>query len=162
MPNTHHKKWYWELTQKGVGPDYIFTAQFHIDDGVSLAQLVKRYLPAEYVVNTAKPPSPHAKKCGTYASFLDQHTHDRLLQQQATGTTENIYYSGEIDVCGAQFTIFHTLASGLYDETDMILALADDPALTLIFWSIDYSGDQRVFIKKGRSRNTLLAYLSAV
>ena len=59
---------------------------------------MQQNLPPSYVHNTDFILPVHRGDCVVYESYLDQHTHSRLIKMEETGKKENIYNNGEIEV----------------------------------------------------------------
>jgi hypothetical protein len=154
-----HRSWFWQIEEMGQGPDYVFIATFAESDAERLAAIAHRHLPSSYVYNSDFIHSERCRDCKVYASYLDRHTYDRLTQMKKSRKQENIYYSGEIEVCDRQFYIENVLAGGMYDETDLVIALAKAPDLTLQEWIVAYNGYSWGEIMRGLNAAELLAYL---
>jgi hypothetical protein len=158
------RNWFWQIEEMGNGPDYFFCATFDKSDTEHLAALVRQHLPSIYVQNTEQvfPGKAHCSGCTVYESYCDQHTYDRALQMKQSGRQESIYYYAEIQVCDHQLCIDHVLSGGIYDDTALVIALAQSSDLTLNEWTIGYKGYSSGEVARGTSALSLLAYLQRI
>jgi hypothetical protein len=154
-----YRSWFWQIKEMGQGPDYVFIARFAKSDAERLAAMVHQNLPSSYVYNSDFVYSNRCRDCNVYASYLDRHTFDRLTEMKKRKKQENIYYSGEIEVCDRQFRIENVLIGGMYDETDLVIAIAKAPDLTLQEWIVAYSGYSWGEVNRGSNAAELLTYL---
>lgn len=155
------REWFWQIEELRQGPDYVFLATFAPHQAQRLAQLVRQHVPPGFVPNTNFINPQRRDPCMVYASYLDQHTHERLVAMRANQTVENVYYSGEIEVRDHQLVIANILAGGPYGETPLLIALAQAPDLTLQEWVVGYNGYAWGEVARGNNAASLLTYLHA-
>lgn len=147
------RPWFWSLKADGHGPDWIFHAVF--SDAEALAAAVREHMPGAFVRDVDFRDAG-AKGCVTY---VDRHTHERLVQMRAAGEKAPIWYSGEISVEGATLLVRHVMSADLYDETALIVALAQRAGLGLGRWRVGYGGDFFGDVAQGEGAEGLLGYL---
>jgi hypothetical protein len=153
------RDWFWQIKEMGQGPDYVFIATFDPSDAKHLAEVVDYHLPSGFVHNQDFINSDRRSSCIIYKDYLDQHTYDRLVAMKEDGEQKNIWYNSEIEVCNHQFMIENVLAGGMYGETELMIALAKSPDLTLQEWKVAYSGYSWGEVACGTSAASLLDYL---
>lgn len=153
------RSWFWEIEAQGQGPDCIFTARFNQSEAELLMTIVQQNLPSSYLANTELFRVSRPRNCAIYASYLDRHTHSRFAEMAAMGQRDNIYYGGEIQICDHTISIENSLSVGLYDETGLLIAIAQTAGLTMSEWSVAYSGYSWGKVARGSSAIELLAYL---
>ena len=155
------RSWFWQIEEIGNGPNYFFYATFDKSDAERLPILVRQHLPSIYVYTEEGffPGNAHFSDCVVYERYCDQHTYDRALQMKKSGIQESIYYYAEIQVCDHQLFIDHVLSGGIYDDTALVIALAQSPDLTLNEWKVGYNGYSWGEVARGASSLSLLAYL---
>ncbi len=153
------RDWFWKIKEIGQGPDYIFIATFDPSDAERLAKTVCQHLPPGFVRNENFINLHKRGSCLIYESYLDQHTHDRLTAMPDSAKRENIWYNGEIEVRDNQLIIENILAGGMYGETELIIAIAQSPDLTMQEWKVAYSGYAWGKVAGGTSAASLLDYL---
>lgn len=151
------RPWFWALAAGGHGPDWHFFATF--GDAARLAAAVSRHLPPDFVRDVDF--AGDTRERPTSRRYVDQHTHDRLTEMRAAGAIQPIWYSGEIEVDGANLAVRHFGSADLYDETSLLLALARSPDLALGAWQITWGGDFVGDVARGEGAAALLAYLDA-
>lgn len=156
------REWFWEIEQAGQGPDYIFTARFAAGEAEHLAGVVRAHLPPNFAPTPDFFDAQRRAAHTLYTHYLDQHTYDRLVAQQASASRENIWYYGEIEVCDHELTVRNILAGGRYGETGFILAVIQSAGLTVQAWQVAYGGDMGGGeIAQGSDAASLVAYLQA-
>lgn len=151
---TAPRPWFWELSAAGHGPDWHFFATF--DDAARLAAAVGRHLPPGFVRDV-----DFAGESPLTRRYVDRHTHRRLVEMRAAGVMQPIWYSGEIEVASAHLAVRHFGSADLYDETNLLLALARTPDLALGAWQISWGGDFAGDVARGEGGAALLVYLDA-
>ena len=155
------RSWFWQIKEMGNGPDYFFCATFDKSDAERLAVLVRHHLPSIYVHDAERVFSgnAHFSDCVVCEHYCDQHTYNRALQMKKIGIQQNIYYFADIQVCDHQLAIYHGLSGGMYDDTTLVIALAQSPDLTLNEWKLGYNGYSLCEVARGTNALSLFAYL---
>ncbi|MEO0457619.1 MAG: hypothetical protein AAF152_13715 [Cyanobacteria bacterium P01_A01_bin.114] len=158
------REWFWKIEQLRQGPDYYFCATFEPTDAVNLAAIVRQNLPASFVHNETFVDAHDQQKHVIYDAYLDKRAYDKLVAMEKGGEPQNIWFLGSIKVRDHELFVSHMLAGVEYGETDLIVAIAQSPNLTLRKWRVSYGGDGYASgeAASGASTTELLEYLGGV
>ncbi len=161
--------WFWQLQADKLGPDWFFFAQFAPADAAALSAAVRRHAPPSFVYSQLRDDicrshrQPHS-----YELYSDPHSAPQLQANLAGTTPSNIWIYHLIECCGSDLTIergYGGYPGGAADqeETDLLIALARAPELTLLQWQVVAGGDgfASESVAQGTDGATLLAYLKA-
>jgi hypothetical protein len=152
-----YKEWFWELLEKGKGPDFFFSATFQEGCGHKLKTLVDKNLPNSYTLNTGFIESLcNRLKTGlVYENYIDKSTYDKSGQA---------WFHAEIKVRDNQISMLNIYGFSFGGETDLIVALVESKDLNLIKWEINYTdfywGCQSGTLVSGTTASSLLSYLT--
>ena len=141
----------------------MFLATFDACDAETLAELV-RHLPLPNFQTEADAKPSSSQICASHLSYIDEHTHERAEAARVAGEDASIWYYTHIEVCDCTLAIYRILSGSQHPaqpqtETQLIIALAQSPALTLVEWKVVYNGYSYGLVKSGASAEELLAYL---
>ncbi len=153
------REWFWQIQEMGQGPDFVFIATFAPSDVEQLAAVVRNNLPHGFIRNQDFMDSHSRGESKVYDSYLDQHTHNRLVSMQAHGAQESIWYYGHIEVRDHQLMVQEILAGGMYGGTSLIIAVAQSPNVMMQSWKVAYDGYSWGEVAQGTSASSLLDYL---
>lgn len=151
--------WYRHLDAAGQGPDWRISATF--TEPEVLAALVRAHAPAEFVREAADQTGGAEQPAAV--SYLDAHSHASV----AAAPHQNRWVYHSIAVRGGSLTVERGYGGypGQHGEaeTELLVALARHPRLTLVAWAIAYGGDGYPLVEAagGRDAASLLAYLGA-
>lgn len=151
------REWYWEVQQRGQGPDYFFVGRFDPSTVDRLGEVVHQNMPTTYVHNTRFSVSTRNRGCRSYTCYVDEHTYTRLASRR-WWQGENIYYYGVIEVCDNEL-VFENVLGVSYGETPLLVAVARSTDVVWQGWTIGYSGYSSGDVATGTSAAELLEYL---
>ena len=152
------RTWHWQIDEIEEGPDYVFLASCASADAERLHAFVHKHLPDAYVENPSQRPK-HRADAKLYSSYLDRSTQRRLHEMDQTGSRESIWHHGEIEVFDQHVSIKHMSAGGMFDDTDLVLRLAEARSLTMLSWIVGYSGYEWAEVARGASGFELATYI---
>lgn len=158
--------WFSELLASGKGPDWVFNGAFAPASNPSLAEAMRKHLPAGFTryQATQRPCSIHAKLCD-YEIFIDTPHYQDIVDHLEGRQRPNSYIYHTIQVCQDECQIERGYGVDYEGdaETRMIRALAQAPAIAISSWSIVYGGVTYPYevLVSGTSAASLLAYLDA-
>lgn len=166
MPPEQH--WYHDLSAAGKGPDWILNAWFAGGDGARLSAAVRALAPAGFThYRAAQAPCPiHAGTCD-YDLYADDAQYAAIVAQCEGSPAGNVYVYHTMQACQDAFQLVRGYGGypGQHgaEETRCLRALAQDPGLTMVGWSVVYGGmgyphEQRA---GGATAAELLRYLAA-
>lgn len=150
-----YKDWFWQISEKGGGPDYFFTATFDLDDAQCLSTKVLQYLPSEFVRNQNFHYPNRYQNYLLYESYLDKYAYENMLINGYS------WIYTQIEVVDHKLYIENGYGVGRKNDTNFIIALATSPDLTLCDWLVCGGGQgyNWVEVAHGLNTNDLLNYL---
>lgn len=158
--------WFWQLEAEARGPDWFFAASFAPECAGRLAQMVGQRPPLGFArIQVAGGQCPLHGHTSSYDVYVDQRNYAGLAANVAGEAARNIWIYHTIELCGADLRVER--GYGGYPgehaaaETELIIRLAQDPALTLQAWQVGYGGQGYPpgLVASGNSAAELLAYL---
>jgi hypothetical protein len=150
-----YRDWFWQISEKGGGPDYFFMATFDPSDVRRLSNKVRQYLSPEYVRDENFGRPNRYQHYSLYECYLDKNAYQNMLLKC------NCWIYTQIEVVDHKLYIENGYGVGRDNDTNFIIALATSPDLTLCNWQVSAGGQgyNYVEIAYGSNTNDLLNYL---
>ncbi len=151
----NYRDWFWQISEKGGGPDYFFAANFDPDDAQRLSNKVREYLPSEFIRNQDFYYPDRYQDYSLYESYLDKYAYENML------TNGHSWIYTQIEVVDHKLYIENGFGVGRDHDTNFVIALATSPDLTLCNWQVSGGGQgyNYVEVAHGSNTNDLINYL---
>ena len=155
------RAWFWQIEEMRQGPDSYLVAKVKPAQAPLLADVVQHHLPEGFVWSTPFYVAHKPTTCSLYEVYMDGHTAEQMIENRKHNRLDDFWYYGCIEVIDNALCIEHILAPFTYDNTDVVVAIANAPALTLQTWSLGYKGYAVGEVASGTDATSLLRYLRA-